>query len=145
MRGTAIAVFLVFGAGMAEAHVTVLPRESHVGAAERYTVRVPTEGQVATTSVELEIPPDVTVTEVVAEGGFTHEVERDGDRIISITWTKDIKPRERAEFVFLARNPSTGTEIAWKAHQRYADGTSSDWVGPVGDRRPASVTKLVEP
>ncbi len=34
-------------------------------------------------------------------------------------------------------------QILWKAHQRYAGGTSNDWVGPAGDRRPASVTNLV--
>jgi len=28
-------------------------------------------------------------------------------------------------------------------HQKYADGTSSDWIGPAGDRQPAPVTKLV--
>jgi hypothetical protein len=31
----------------------------------------------------------------------------------------------------------------WKARQRFADGTSADWVGVEGDRRPASVTKLI--
>jgi len=48
-----------------------------------------------------------------------------------------------AEFVFFARNPKSGQQIAWKARQRFADGTSADWVGVEGDRRPASVTRLV--
>lgn len=47
----------------AMAHVTVRPRESHAGAEERYFVRVPTEGAVATTSVHLEVPEGVTVLE----------------------------------------------------------------------------------
>jgi ketosteroid isomerase-like protein len=35
---------------LAYAHVTVRPRESHAGAEERYTIRVPTEGTVPTPS-----------------------------------------------------------------------------------------------
>ena len=33
-------------------------------------MRVPTEGQVATTAVELEIPATVTITGVLAPAGF---------------------------------------------------------------------------
>jgi uncharacterized protein YcnI len=126
----------------AQAHVTVWPQESRAGAGERYTVRVPTEGKVATTSVELEIPADVTVTGVLAGGGFMYETRRDGERIVAITWKQDIKPVEVGEFVFFARNPRDGQQIMWKARQRFADGTSADWIGVEGDRRPASVTRL---
>jgi uncharacterized protein YcnI len=118
-----------------------MPRESTAGATERYTVRVPTEGQVTTTSVELEVPPGVTIIEVVAGSGFTFDTRREGERIVAITWKQDIPPGARSEFVFLARNPASG-QIAWKARQRFADGTSADWVGVEGDRRPASVTRL---
>jgi hypothetical protein len=142
MRGAIVAVgaALLFGAATAGAHVTVWPQQSQAGAGERYTVRVPTEGQVATTSVELEVPADVTVTGVLA-GAAPYDVRREGDRIVAITWRLDIKPAEVAEFVFFARNPKAG-QIAWKARQRFADGTSADWVGVEGDRRPASVTRL---
>ncbi|HXG89799.1 MAG TPA: hypothetical protein VNJ02_15830 [Vicinamibacterales bacterium] len=47
-----------------------------------------------------------------------------------------------AHVVFTARNPASGAEIAWKAHQHFADGTVSDWTGPPS-KRPASITKLV--
>lgn len=133
--------FLLTGA-LAQAHVTVWPRESQAGVGERYTVRVPTEGQVATTSVELEVPADVTVTGILVGSGYSYEARRDGTRIVAITWKQEIKPAEVAEFVFFARNPASG-QIAWKARQRFADGTSADWVGVEGDRRPASVTRLV--
>ena len=138
-----VAVFLVVVAvSVVDAHVTVAPRESPAGAGERYTVRVPTEGQVPTTSVELDVPPDVTVTGVLVGGGFTYETRREGDRVVAITWKQDIKPGEIAEYVFFARNPKSGQQITWKARQRFADGTSADWVGVEGDRRPASVTRL---
>ena len=141
MRAAAIGVFVLFMASAAAAHVTVWPQQSQAGASERYTVRVPTEGQIATTSVELEIPADVMVSAVLVGGSYTHEVRREGDRIVAITWKLEIKPAETGEFVFFARNPK-GTQIAWKARQRFADGTSADWVGVEGDRRPAAVTRL---
>jgi uncharacterized protein YcnI len=125
----------------ASAHVSVRPRESKPGAEERYTVRVPTEGDVATTHVVLEIPSDVTVLEVVPAEGATIDVSKQGSRISAITWRKEIAPKAAAEFVFRARNPKT-TEIAWKAHQHFADGSVADWIGPAGDKRPAAVTKL---
>jgi uncharacterized protein YcnI len=127
---------------IALAHVTVRPRESRPAAEERYTVRVPTEGAVATTRVQLEIPENVTVLEVVAIEGATFETAKQGDRITSITWTKEIPPKAAAEFVFRARNPKTG-DLVWKARQHFADGTSAEWIGAVGTPRPASVTKIV--
>lgn len=138
---TAIA-FIVVAVAAPGAHVTVWPQESRPGVGERYTVRVPTEGQVTTTAVELEVPAEVTVTGVLAGAGYTYEARRDGDRIVPITWKQEIKAGEVGEFVFFARNPKGGQQIAWKARQRFADGTSADWVGVEGDRRPASVTRL---
>lgn len=141
MRIATIAALVLSASALLGAHVTVVPRESQAGAEQRYTVRVPTEGQVATTSVELEVPADVTIIEVVKGDGYTFETKRDGARIVTITWTREIAPRQSAEFVFVARNPRS-EEIHWKAHQRFADGTSADWIGVEGDRRPAAVTKL---
>lgn len=142
MRAGFVALVLVGTASVVHAHVTVVPRESQAGADQRYTVRVPTEGQVATTSVELEVPADMTIVEVVPGDGYAFETRREGARIVAITWKRDIPPRQSAEFVFIARNPKSA-QVAWKAHQRFADGTSADWVGVEGDRRPAAVTKLL--
>jgi uncharacterized protein YcnI len=140
MRVAVIGLVVLAGA-VVHAHVTVIPRESAAGATERYTVRAPTEGQVTTTSVELDVPPGVTITEVVPGSGFTFDTRREGDRIVAITWKQAIPPGARGEFVFVARNPGSG-QIAWKARQRFADGTSADWIGVEGDRRPASVTRI---
>jgi len=139
LTGT-LAVLLV--ATAAHAHVGVRPRESKVGATEQYTVRVPTEGKVATTSVEVEIPAGVTVNAVEPAEGVKSEMKREGGRIVSITWTVTIDPGQNRELVFIAMNPAEGAEIVWKAHQRYADGTSSEWVGAAGTRQPAPVTTL---
>jgi uncharacterized protein YcnI len=141
VHAAAVAGALCVAGAVIDAHVTVAPRQSQAGVTERYTVRVPTEGKVTTTSVELEIPPGVIVTEIIAGDGYTFEARRSGDRIVAIRWTKDIPPGDRNDFVFVATNPAAGP-VAWKAHQHFADGTTADWTGPAGDPRPASVTTL---
>jgi len=139
-----LAAICIVVASTAAAHVTVQPKTSRPGAHEKYVVRVPTEGNVATTSVELTIPEGVAVTSMGAAVGHTYELRKSGDRIVAIVWSMKINPGEFAEFAFIARNPKEGKELVWKAVQRFADGTSTQWSGPVGDKRPASVTRLTE-
>ena len=141
-RMIAYTVSALLVATAAQAHVSVRPRESKVGTTEKYTVRVPTEGKVATTSVEVEIPQGVTVHSVEPADGVKSELKREDGRVVSITWTVTIDPGQNREFVFVAKNPTDATEIVWKAHQRYSDGTSSEWVGAAGTRQPAPVTNL---
>ena len=126
-RVISIAAIAALVPTVAWAHVTVVPREAKPGIEQQYTVRVPTEGQVATTSVYLEIPEGVIVTDVPHPEGATHEVKKAGNRMVGITWTKEIPPKQRAEFVFKATNPPAEGQITWKAQQRFADGTSRDW------------------
>jgi uncharacterized protein YcnI len=142
MRAAMLMAVALLTASAVDAHVTIWPQESKAGAGERYTVRVPTEGKVTTTEVELEVPADVRVGGVLVTGGFSYDLRRDGDRIVAVTWKQDIRPSEYAEFVFFAVNPKGAGPVAWKVHQRYADGTSADWTGVEGDRRPASVTRI---
>jgi uncharacterized protein YcnI len=140
-RLTVLTLLVLIVPAYAFAHVSVRPRESKPGAEERYTVRVPTEGTVATTHVEVEIPAGVTVLEVLPHDGASVETAKQADRITAITWRKEIAPKSSAEFVFRARNPASG-DLIWKAHQHFADGTTADWVGLAGEKRPAPVTKL---
>ena len=141
MRRFVIAAFLILVASPLFAHVTVRPRESRAGQVENYTVRVPTEGSVATTSVELEVPDGVEILAVPSGPGFEVQTRRDSGRIVSITWIRRIEPKASSEFGFNARNPQAGP-LVWKAHQRFADQSEAHWVGVVGDPRPASVTTL---
>lgn len=82
----------------------IQPRESKPSIKEKYTVRIPTEGQVATVSVELDIPGGVTAIDVAPPEGAKHEVE----------------------FLFTARNPA-GEQITWNVRQNFADGKSTPW------------------
>ena len=43
--------------------------------------------------------------------------------------------------MFRASNPEA-SQIVWKAHQHFTDGTVADWVGAAGERRSASITTL---
>lgn len=142
IRVLSVAALLLFATALVRAHVTVWPRESQTGSYEKYVVRVPTEGKVATTSIELLVPEGVSIVSMGAPAGFTYELKRSGDRVTSILWSMQIAPGEFAEFAFMARNPKAGAEIAWRAIQRFADGTQTEWTGARGEKHPASVTTL---
>jgi hypothetical protein len=109
----AIAVVACAIPSVVQAHVSITPRESAQGATEKYTVRIPTEGKVATTAAELDVPEGVIVETLLAGAGWTNEVKRKDDRIVAITWHADVKPGEFIEVGFVARNPRQGTEIVW--------------------------------
>ena len=142
MRKLLVALSVGFAllASRADGHVRVLPTESQAGAKQVYTVRVPTEGKIATSAVVLEIPNGVSV--ISAQGGALNN--RAG-KAVSITWTAEIPPGESQVFTFEATNPVSGQQIAWKARQRYADGTSRDWAEELSSKSPASITRLKGP
>ena len=125
-----------------DAHVVVTPRESAAGAEQVYTIRVPTEGTVSSTSVELEVPAGLHVMQVASGEGYTFDVKKDGNRIVSITWKQEIKPKEFKLYTFTAHNPQAGP-LQWKAHQTFADGSMRHWIGERGSKEPASVTTIV--
>jgi uncharacterized protein YcnI len=137
-----VAAFALLATFAASAHVTVWPKTSRIGAYEKYTVRVPTEGKVATTSVELEIAAGADFVSIGAAVGHTYELKRSAGRVVGIVWSMQINPGEFAEFAFMARNPKDGKELVWKVVQRFADGTSTQWSDAAGAKHPASITTL---
>jgi uncharacterized protein YcnI len=140
-RIAAACMCLALSLAVLDAHVVVTPRESLAGAEQIYTVSVPTEGTVPSTSLELDIPAGLHVMQVASGDGFTFDVKKDGDRIVSITWKREIKPKEVAKFTFTAHNPQPGA-LQWKAHQTFADGSIRHWIGERGSKEPASVTTI---
>lgn len=142
-KRTMVTVFglMLVASAAALAHVRIQPAESKPGATETYSMRVPTEGKVATTSVELEVPDGVTIVSISGPAS-EYETKKAGNRITNVTWKVNIAPSQAQQLTFVAKNPPTGAQIAWKVHQRYSDGTSSDWVDGAGTPRPSPVTKL---
>jgi hypothetical protein len=90
----------------------------------------------------LEIPAGLHVTQVASGEGFTFEVRKEQDRIVAITWKREIKPKEFALFTFTAHNPAPGP-LQWRAHQTFADGSIRHWIGDRGTKEPASITTIV--
>ncbi|MBI3210594.1 MAG: DUF1775 domain-containing protein [Candidatus Solibacter usitatus] len=132
-----------FVAGVASAHVTISPRESQAGATEKYTVRVPTEGKVATTSAEVEIPEGVIFETMQVPNGWTYELKRKDDRVVAITFQMNVKPGEFAEFSFVARNPRDKAQLHWTLRQKFADGKMTDFTKRAnGEPMPTALTKL---
>ena len=142
ITGILIGGFALLAINAASAHVRVKPAESKAGVTETYQVTVPTEGKVSTVRVELVVPNGVELVSV-ADADDPHEVRKGEAGTSVITWRGEILPGFARQYVFTARNPHTGSEITWVAHQYFADGTVADWADAPGSKRPASVTKLV--
>lgn len=141
-RITALALPLALLPGIAQAHVTVSPSESTSGKSETYTFNVPTEGKSPTTAVELEVPPEMTIISV--NGPPTaYTLTRSADRIVGVAWRVNIPPGDAQQLVVVARNPTEPSfGVQWKVHQRFADGTTADWVDPP-PARPAPRTRVL--
>ena len=137
-----LGVLLASAPAVLGARVTVWPRESALGASERYTVRVPTEGTIATTSVRLEVPPDVTVTSVMWRCPGWSRTSHGKARGLPASRGSSRCRRASSPVRVPGAQSEQGTEIVWKMHQHYANGSQSDWTGPPS-KSPASVTKLV--
>jgi uncharacterized protein YcnI len=140
-------VFAFFGAAnIADAHVTVWPKESTTGTYEKYTVRVPSEKDSNTTKVQLDFPQNVTVETVQPIAGWTYQFIKGADgRNTGIIWTATgdgIKAHEFFEFPFIGANPKQAASLSWKAHQTYADGSVVDWTGAPESDKPASITAI---
>ncbi|WP_370636404.1 YcnI family protein [Cohnella sp. CFH 77786] len=150
MKKSVITVFvllfsLAFG-GIASAHVTVQPKEVPANSYQVFTLRVPTEKEVATTQVKVEVPDGVNVSRFEPKPDWTYELEKNADgKITAVTWKTTgpgFGPTEFGQFNFQGKVAEDAKELVWKAHQTYADGSVVDWTGPADADTPASVTKV---
>jgi uncharacterized protein YcnI len=140
---TFLTVCALLTPALAHAHITIAPTQSMQGATEKYTLRVPSEGKVATVAAEIEVPEGVIVEAIAMPQGWKYEAKRKDDRIVGITWTVNVPPGEFLELAFVARNPRDKNEVVWTLRQRFSDSTVSDWTkAPNGTVRPTSKTTL---
>lgn len=137
---------VLFAPAILSAHVSITPRTSTHGATERYLVRIPSEGKVATVAAEMDVPEGVIIETLQSPAGWTHRVTRKDDRIAAIVWEVNVPAGEYVEVGFVARNPRQGARIVWILRQKFADGTMENWtVDAKGQTRPTAVTQLNAP
>ena len=138
-----ITLLTIASASVAYAHVVVSPEEVPAGSYEKLTVSVPTERDVPTTEVRLEVPEGFEVLGVQPEPGWGYDFEEEGGTITAITWSGgEIAPREFQEFRFQTRTPEEGGEYAWNAFQTYENGEVVEWTGPEGSEEEASLVTV---
>jgi uncharacterized protein YcnI len=130
------------------AHVAVRPAEALTASFQTFTVSVPNEKDTPVTSIKLLIPTGLDhVSPTVKPGWQITAAEAD------ITWSGgSIAAGLRDDFSFSAKLPARSGQLAWKAYQTYADGTTVAWdqtpkAIPTDDdsaaNGPFSVTKIV--
>src|ERR687894_395389 len=122
------------------AHVTVSPEEVKAGDYETLTVSVPTEKEVPTTEIQVEVPEGFLLSGVQPVSGWDHSFEEDGGIVTAVTFSGgEIRPREFQQFLVQAQAPEEPGEYPWKAIQTYEDGSVVEWTGPPDAEEPASV------
>lgn len=130
-------------AGTSWAHVTVAPEEVTAEDYETLTVTVPTEMEIPTTKVRVEVPDGFTVSGVQPVPGWDYEFEEDGGLITSVTWSGgEIGPREFQQFLLSAQAPEEPGDYPWRAFQTYEEGSVVEWTGPPEAEEPASVIEV---
>lgn len=122
-------VLVALVVSVAQAHVTVQPRETTAGATQKYTMRVPNEKSIPNVRLEAEFPSNVEITAIDEKAGWNIEVKKDASgKITGAVWSGGkLAPRDIVEFGFSARNPKEETKLVWKIVQIYEDGSHSDW------------------
>lgn len=144
-RVTLVGAFLTLSVSApAWAHVAVSPEEVAAGDYATLTVSVPTEKEVPTTKIRIEVPDGFVVSGVQPVPGWDYSFEEDGGLIKAITWSgAEIKPREFQQFLIQAKAPDEPGEYPWRASQTYQDGSVVEWAGPPDAEEPAPVVVVV--
>lgn len=135
-----VALAVVIVPQAVSAHIRLDPSAAVVGR-QTYSLRVPTEKDVPTVSVRLEVPKNVEVTSILPTAGWQYTTKTEpvegtaagghGDsstRITEITWSGgEIKSGEYMLFGFATNYTGDSGTISWKAYQTYADGSVVAW------------------
>ena len=151
MKRLMFAVGAVFGvgailavSGTAWAHVVVSPEEVTAGDYETLTVSVPTEKEVPTTEIRVEVPEGFLLSGVQPVPGWEHAFEEDRGVVTAVTFSGgEIRPREFQQFLVQAQAPEEPGGYPWKAAQTYEDGSVVEWAGASDSEEPASVVEVV--
>ena len=126
------------------AHVVVSPEVVTAGDYETLTVSVPTEKEIPTTEIRVEVPEGFLLSGVQPVPGWEHSFEEKGGVVTAVTFSGgEIRPREFQQFLLQAQAPEEPGEYPWKAFQTYEDGSVVEWSGAPDSEEPASVIEVV--
>ncbi len=145
-RVVVLSAFLTLAVtSVASAHVRVLPEQVSAGTYEVFTVRVPTERDVPTIGVRVEVPQGFTITGVEPLPGWDFDLEEEDGVVSAISWSGgEIGETEFQQFDIQGQSPQETGEYAWNAYQTYADGEVVEWTGAEDTEEPASVVSVTE-
>lgn len=125
-----LAIWLLLLTGsLAWGHVDVDPRQSLPNKWETYTLNVPTETEIPTIAVRLQVPQEFEVEMVGHTQVWQISKSRDERGYIrDITWSgSQIPPQTFVELKLLVRNPTAPGLYVWKIEQVYEDNSTALW------------------
>ncbi|MBF2411748.1 YcnI family copper-binding membrane protein [Listeria welshimeri] len=137
-----LAVFVI--PFQASAHVSVSPNESTVKSWETYTMKVPSEKEMASKKVVLKIAKGVSFESYEPVPGWTTTVDKKNGTVTWQTEGNGIEKGQFQRFSFIAKNPSEEGDVAWNAYQYYEDGSIVEWVGAEDSETPHATTKILK-
>ena len=151
MKRSLFAVGAVVGVGAmlalptpAGAHVVVSPEEVTASDYETLTVSVPTEKEIPTIEIRVEVPEGFLLSGVQPVPGWEHAFEEDRGVVTAVAFSGgEIRSREFQQFLVQAQAPEEPGEYPWKATQTYEDGSTVEWTGAPDSEEPASVVEVV--
>src|SRR4028119_1089442 len=127
-------------AAPAGAHVVVSPEGGTADASETLTVSVPTEKEVPTTEIRVEVPEGFLLSGVQPVPGWEHAFEEDGGIVTAVTFSGgEIGPREFQQFLVQAEAPAGPGGDPRRAAQTYEDGSVVEWTGAPDSEEPPPV------
>ncbi|MBC1785107.1 DUF1775 domain-containing protein [Listeria welshimeri] len=137
-----LAVFVI--PFQASAHVSVSPNESTVKSWETYTMKVPSEKEMASKKIVLKIAKGVSFESYEPVSGWTTTVDKKNGTVTWQTEGNGIEKGQFQRFSFIAKNPSEEGDVAWNAYQYYEDGSIVEWVGAEDSETPHATTKILK-
>jgi uncharacterized protein YcnI len=119
-------------AAPAAAHVEVLPETVEQQQAGEFTIRVPTERNLATVGVRVEFPPQITVysIEQPPRPWRVQPVLAPDGRVRGAVWSGGRIGVGRYQDFHVLGTPFELGRALWPVRQIYADGVVKPWTGP---------------
>jgi uncharacterized protein YcnI len=137
-----VLLLVAFALTPLSAHVMVSPAQSKRGATQRYELRVHNEALIAATSIDIEIPNGLTITQVAMPAFGTYTTRTKDGRITAITWRIAVSPGTYVALPFTANNPLGPAQLRWSVRERMADGSVVDWSDKPGAHGKGLITTL---